>query len=212
MGKGKIAVISFLVGAAAMAIPFFVQQQTLQSVRAENGTLQQQAAQVAPLQEQLEKATQDAAATGGSAATQSHDLARLRAEVSELRRRTNELTKAQQQIAALDQRLAASEQEKQAIAARAQELAQARAAAPVDDATSRMNACINNLRLIDAAKQQWALEQRKTAADVPGWEDLRPYVSHGPNGALPTCPDGGTYTIGTVGEKPLCSIPRHVLP
>jgi prepilin-type N-terminal cleavage/methylation domain-containing protein len=33
--------------------------------------------------------------------------------------------------------------------------------------TSQQNACINNLRLVDAAKQQWALEQRKQTTDTP---------------------------------------------
>lgn len=34
-------------------------------------------------------------------------------------------------------------------------------------ATSQSNAIINNLRQIDAAKQEWALEQKKSADDVP---------------------------------------------
>jgi RNA polymerase sigma factor (sigma-70 family) len=76
----------------------------------------------------------------------------------------------------------------------------------------KQNACINNLRLIDSSKQQWALEFRKQNTDTPTWEDLRPYLGRGPNGELPTCPDGGAYTINTVGEKPACSVAGHVLP
>ena len=75
-----------------------------------------------------------------------------------------------------------------------------------------MNACINNLRLIDSAKQQWALENKKPNTETPTWDDLRPYIGKGPNGDLPACPDGGTYTIGTVAEKPACNIAGHVLP
>jgi hypothetical protein len=78
--------------------------------------------------------------------------------------------------------------------------------------TAQMNACINNLRLIDGAKQQWALEYKKQATDTPTMQDLRPYIGHGPNGELPTCPAGGVYTLGVVGEKPTCSIPKHQLP
>ena len=78
--------------------------------------------------------------------------------------------------------------------------------------TSQTNACINNLRLIDAAKQQWALQNQKQATDTPTMDDLKPYLGHGPNGELPTCPDGGVYTVGTVGEKPTCNIQGHVLP
>ena len=78
--------------------------------------------------------------------------------------------------------------------------------------TSQGNACINNLRLIDAAKQQWALENHKQNTDTPTVADLTPYLGRGPRGQFPVCPQGGTYTIGSVGEKPQCSIPGHVLP
>jgi hypothetical protein len=69
--------------------------------------------------------------------------------------------------------------------------------------------CINNLRQIDAAKHMWAIEHNKADTDTPTEDDLKPYLS---NGRIPVCPKGGTYTIGTVGEKPQCSIPGHVLP
>ena len=74
-------------------------------------------------------------------------------------------------------------------------------------ATSQENACINNLRQLDAAKNEWALEKGKTATDVPTKADLLPYLR-----SWPVCPQGGTYTIGTVGDKPTCSIPGHELP
>jgi hypothetical protein len=77
-------------------------------------------------------------------------------------------------------------------------------------ATSQQNACINNLRIIDAAKQQWALEKGKKDGDVPTQDDLLPYL--GRNGQFPRCPQGGTYTINAIGELPTCSIPTHRLP
>ena len=77
--------------------------------------------------------------------------------------------------------------------------------------TSQQNACINHLRQLDAAKNQWALEKNKTATDVPTKEDLLPYIG-GTQGQFPRCPQGGTYTLGPVGEPPTCSIPTHVLP
>jgi len=43
-------------------------------------------------------------------------------------------------------------------------------------------------------------------------EDVRPYLKPGLNGELPSCPEGGHYTIGRVNEKPICSVPGHVLP
>jgi hypothetical protein len=74
--------------------------------------------------------------------------------------------------------------------------------------TAQENGCINNLRIIDGAKQQWALENHKTANDTPAREDLLPYF---PNHRWPKCPAGGHYTIGAVGEHPACNLPGHRL-
>jgi len=86
--------------------------------------------------------------------------------------------------------------------------------------TSQMNACINNLRLIDASKQQWALEQRKQGTDSPGDSDLQPYLGRGTGGELPMCPVDSqqsydtSYSSQTVGIKPTCQIvsSTHILP
>ena len=86
--------------------------------------------------------------------------------------------------------------------------------------TSQQNACINNLRLIDSSKQQWALEQRKTATDTPQGSDLQPYLGHGNNGALPSCPVDTTYTFTTsyapnnMNTLPQCLLvsSTHILP
>jgi hypothetical protein len=83
--------------------------------------------------------------------------------------------------------------------------------------TSSVNACINNLRQIDAAKNQWALENNKTNSTVAFVNDITPYIKLDTNGDIPKCPQGGTYTIGKVGENPTCSLgttvtPAHVLP
>jgi hypothetical protein len=69
--------------------------------------------------------------------------------------------------------------------------------------------CISNLRIIDLAKQLWAQDNKKQSTDTPTTSDLKPYLT---NGKMPVCPDGGIYTIGSIGEKPTCSIPGHVLP
>jgi hypothetical protein len=75
---------------------------------------------------------------------------------------------------------------------------------------AEFNFCINNLRLIDSAKKQWALENHKTNGNVT-WEDLRPYIGVGPELQMPKCPDGGVYIVGKLGEPPKCSIggPDH---
>lgn len=76
------------------------------------------------------------------------------------------------------------------------------------------NGCINNLRVIKGAKEEWALENGKTNGIVTE-NDIKPYLR---NGSLPKCPAGGTYIIGQVGEGPKCSIGTsawpnsHVLP
>jgi len=69
--------------------------------------------------------------------------------------------------------------------------------------------CINNLRTIESAKNQWAMEKSKPASAVPQWQDLQPYLI---NGKTPTCPQGGHYNINAVSEMPTCSFPGHVLP
>jgi len=86
--------------------------------------------------------------------------------------------------------------------------------------TSQQNACINNLRLIDSSKQQWALEQRKQSSDTPQGSDLQPYLGRGSAGELPTCPVDSTstwansYTANNVGTKPTCQVvsSTHILP
>src|SRR5882762_8787772 len=69
---------------------------------------------------------------------------------------------------------------------------------------SQMNACINNLRQIDGAIQQWALENKKNTSDAVVEADVTPYLKN-----LVACPSGGTtfadsYTITDVATQPLC--------
>jgi hypothetical protein len=82
----------------------------------------------------------------------------------------------------------------------------------VDRGTSPKSHCINNLRLIDGAKQMWALEHNLAETNLPTWEDLKPYLCGTNNLPLPSCPSGGKYTPGIVSNHPTCSIPGHVLP
>lgn len=75
---------------------------------------------------------------------------------------------------------------------------------------AQMNACINNLRQIDGAKEQWAIENNKKSGDMPTGEQL--WGAGGYIRAKPKCPAGGTYTINAVGTNPTCSHTGHVLP
>ncbi|MGD0206414.1 MAG: hypothetical protein ABSC89_02245 [Verrucomicrobiota bacterium] len=84
--------------------------------------------------------------------------------------------------------------------------------------TSSMNACINNLRQIDAAANEFALEKdKKTGEAINFPDDLTPYIKLNKDGKIPPCPQGGIYSIKKVGDVPTCSLgttvnPAHVLP
>jgi prepilin-type N-terminal cleavage/methylation domain-containing protein len=86
-------------------------------------------------------------------------------------------------------------------------------------ATSQANACINNMRQIDAAANEFALEKGKKTGDSITWpSDLTPYIKLNSASSIPPCPAGGSYTVGTVGAIPqiTCSLttvtPPHILP
>jgi hypothetical protein len=76
--------------------------------------------------------------------------------------------------------------------------------------TAQTMMCINNLRQIDAAKQQWASQSGSGAEAMPMPGDLDKFLPAG--FAALKCPAGGTYTINRVDTKPTCTIPNHVLP
>src|SRR5436190_17391779 len=74
-------------------------------------------------------------------------------------------------------------------------------------ATSQQNACINNLRQIDAAAQQYALEAKlSTGATFTFPDALTPYIKLTSANALPGCPAGGSYNDNTVGGTPTCTL------
>jgi prepilin-type N-terminal cleavage/methylation domain-containing protein len=77
--------------------------------------------------------------------------------------------------------------------------------------TSQTNACINNLRQIDGAKQQWALETHQLSTATPNQASLVAYLGRGA-GQWPTCPANGSYTINVVSTPPTCTVAAHVLP
>jgi len=70
--------------------------------------------------------------------------------------------------------------------------------------TAQTNICINNLRTIDYAIQQWALEQKKAANAPVQFSDISSYLKNSV-----TCPAGGvsfadSYSISAVGSEPNC--------
>jgi prepilin-type N-terminal cleavage/methylation domain-containing protein len=85
--------------------------------------------------------------------------------------------------------------------------------------TSQTNTCIDNLRMLDASKQQWALEHGKVATTVPLATDVQPYLGRG-TGELPVCPVdpqhsfATSYSLMDCQTSPDCVVLRttHVLP
>src|SRR5271170_2196058 len=70
--------------------------------------------------------------------------------------------------------------------------------------TSQTNACINNLRIIDAAKQQWALEKGQATSATPASTDIEPYLGRS-GSVMPTCPLGSSaYSINALTAVPTC--------
>jgi len=78
--------------------------------------------------------------------------------------------------------------------------------------------CINNLRQIDAAANEFAQEHHLTNGDAINYpSDLTPYIYLKKDGKIPPCLQGGVYSIKKVGDVPTCSLgtnvtPPHVLP
>lgn len=74
--------------------------------------------------------------------------------------------------------------------------------------TSRAKACVSNLKQIDAAKEQWAMDHNANNGDAVVDSEVDGYIKAG----APACPSGGSYTYSAVGTDPACSIGgKHVL-
>jgi prepilin-type N-terminal cleavage/methylation domain-containing protein len=70
--------------------------------------------------------------------------------------------------------------------------------------SSHKQICVANLKQIDAAKEQWAMDNRVAVGttitgDLPG---LTPNYIKDPL----ECPSGGIYTLGLTGDYPTCSM------
>src|SRR5215472_1225116 len=88
--------------------------------------------------------------------------------------------------------------------------------------TARKNTCINNLRLIDGAKQTYALEANTSVTYTPTESNIAPYLGRAGatiyvklKSANVYCPDqpAVAYLLHNVGVKPSCSFnTTHALP
>lgn len=79
-------------------------------------------------------------------------------------------------------------------------------------ATSQQDACIANLREIDAAVQRWALEDGAGPTTPVTPSEIEPYMGRGTAGGLPWCPEDMThsfstsYAIKNASTAPVCKI------
>jgi prepilin-type N-terminal cleavage/methylation domain-containing protein len=76
-------------------------------------------------------------------------------------------------------------------------------------ATSQQNACINNLKQISGAIDEWALETGQSSGQaVANVSTISAYIKLNSNNSVPGCPANGTYTTTTVGSVPevTCSL------
>jgi hypothetical protein len=132
-------------------------------------------------------------------------LLRLRNEVRQLREENQKLTKQAQGVQA-SAKGQPSQQDMQQLLVENQQL---KAQSLQIQQSGQANSCINNLRQIEGAKQQWALENQRPAGGLVGPTDIAAYF---PNKTVPVCPAGGVYTLNPVSISPICSVPGHVLP
>lgn len=74
-------------------------------------------------------------------------------------------------------------------------------------ATSRTKACVNNLRQIQSAKEQWALDNRKPQGDTSlSWPNDLVGSDKYIKGTKPVCPStGANYIMNPIGTSPWCT-------
>ena len=66
---------------------------------------------------------------------------------------------------------------------------------------AQLNSILNNLRIIEGAKDQWALEQKKGTGDTLDWSTGTAGIADYLKGATVKIVVGETYTIGGVGTN-----------
>jgi prepilin-type N-terminal cleavage/methylation domain-containing protein len=78
--------------------------------------------------------------------------------------------------------------------------------------TAETKHCLDNLRMIDSAKEQWAIENNASpSSPSPALSVLVGSTSY--IKSMPLCPMGGTYEVGMITGSPTCSIGGgHTLP
>ncbi len=66
---------------------------------------------------------------------------------------------------------------------------------------SQVSACMNNMRQIEAAKEQWAMANMAGNGTAVTWADINPYLKR-----QPECPAGGEYDELEIGAGVYCTV------
>jgi len=176
--------------------------------------LSEQVQQMDTMRSQVEDLQKQATANADQIASMQKDNAELLKLRGQVRQMQDEKAQIAKQLATAQSQAERSQAEVLQAQMRASETARQAAEQQILQSKQNqaaVNTCINNLRLIDAAKQQWALEKNKGPDDVPQPQDLLPYIGRNDN-VFPQCPSGGRYTLNAVKLAPTCTIPGHALP
>jgi TolA-binding protein len=181
----------------------------LSRLRQENESLEQARLEAEMLQDEVQSLND----TIAGLRKDKEELLRLRSEVTTLRDERQQLSRQIQTAQAEAQRAQAqaaqtAEASAQRVAALQAEMAARQAAAGQNAGQQALNLCLNNLRTLEGAKQQWALENEKPPGAVPNEEEIKRFVARN---IMPTCPLGGQYSFNALGQDPTCSIPGHAL-
>jgi len=207
---GIFSVVCILVFAGA-AYFFYSKNQTLE---AELAKLRTEASEVSQLREENAALRPRAAL-----ADEAEKLKKENTEVFKLRNEVRQLQKEKQTLVQKVQQAQFAQDDQQRALQQAQQLQienerlrnqGQNASGQVQSATDQRNVCINNLKQLDGAKEQWALEMKKKPQDSATFADLIGADKYIRN--MPVCPAGGQYTLHSIAEVPTCNMPGHQLP
>src|SRR5689334_5831380 len=184
-----ILAIAFGAGAATLYFSNSAKDAELAKARDQIQQLDTLRGQVDELQKQATTQSDEVAALRKN----SEELIRLRSQVRQM---TDERIQLNKQVQTAQAAQNGAQQQLQNLQTANQQL---RTSYQQEQQVAQRNACIDNLRLLDGAKQTWALEHNKTADAMPTIQDIAPYLK---DGQMVICPAEGQYTLNAVSNPP----------
>jgi len=188
-----ICALALAIGVGALAL-------SNKTKDAELAVLREQSQQADALRNELEEARTQAR-------LQTEQIAGLRKDTDELLRLRNQIRQLQDDRTQLARQAQTAKAEVDRVNAQAEQRAREQAQ-QAQNRDAQRDVCVNQMRQLEVAKQQWALERGRTPDSQPSPQELTTYL---PNRQMPVCPAGGQYTFGTVSNPVACSAPGHVL-